>query len=102
VARTVAVVDNFYDNIARALGMLYTLYYSKHKCPIEIHCYRSKEESWEAALVWIDNGKYVLNWDLEVQVNTKLQLGKATLIQRQTIEDLLTNESNSSYKKKWP
>jgi hypothetical protein len=95
------IVDNCYDDIARALGMLYTLYYSKHKLQGEIRCYTDTEQCQEHNLAWLCHVKYILNYDLLVVVNTSIKLKAENLKARVTLEDLVGNESNSSNKKEW-
>ncbi len=90
------LVDNTYDNIARGLGMLYTISLTKHKPDVEFLCIRSREASCEEALVWIDQGKYVLNWDVEVRVNTTLQLDTYTTLNRIKAEELINNGNSSN------
>jgi hypothetical protein len=92
------IVDNYYDDIAKALGMLYTLYYTKHKILGEIRCYRDNDASKEYNLSWLGDGKYILNYNLQVLVNNKNTFNDNKLGARLSIEDLL-NESNSSNKK---
>ena len=90
------LVDNTYDNIARGLGMLYTISLTKHKPDVDFLCIRSKEQSCEEALVWVNQGKYVLNWDVEVGVNTTLQLATYTTINRINAQDLINNGHSST------
>ena len=90
------LVDNTYDNIARGLGMLYTISLTKHKPDVDFLCIRSKEQSCEEALVWVNQGKYVLNWDVEVGVNTTLQLDTYTTINRINAQDLINNGHSST------
>ena len=95
------IVENHYDDIARALGMLYTLRYSRHELPGELRCYVDKTGSKEYNLAWLCEGKYVLNYDLGVVVNTNIELKELNLKARVTLEELVGNESNSSNKKEW-
>jgi hypothetical protein len=90
------LVDNTYDNIARGLGMLYTITLTKHNPDVEFLCIRSKEKSCEEALVWINQGKYVLNWDLDISVNTTLQLDTYNIINRINAQDLINNGNSST------
>ena len=62
----------------------------------EIRCYRDHNRSHDFNLAWIADGKYVLNYDLGVRVNTELeQINQASIITICTKEELF-NESNSS------
>ena len=95
------VVDNSYDDIARALGMLYTMVLSHNDIAGEIRCYRDRKRCEDINLAWFDAGKYVLNYDLEVRVNTELEyINQANIINVCTKEELF-NESNSSNKAGW-
>ena len=90
------VVDNIYDDIAKALGMLYTITLSHKEISGEIRCYRDRKLSHDFNLAWLEHGKYVLNYDLGVRVNTELeQISQASIITICTKEELF-NESNSS------
>ena len=93
------VVDNIYDDIAKALGMLYTITLSHKEISGEIRCYRDRKLSHDFNLAWLEHGKYVLNYDLGVRVNTELeQISQASIITICTKEELF-NESNSSNQK---
>ena len=72
------ILDNYYDNIGKALGMLYTLQMSEHTCEIELLCGVSDAE--EFNLVSINDGLYTLNWDLDVQVNTPIIKNKNIVV----------------------
>jgi hypothetical protein len=67
------LAENYWCDIAKALGIVYTIYFTSHKIiPIEIRVYYDYTDKMRYALVWIDNGKYILNyWPYEI-VNTKL------------------------------
>jgi hypothetical protein len=90
------VVDNTYDDIAKTLGMLYTITLSHKEINGEIRCYRDRKRSEDINLAWLEHGKYVLNYDLEVRVNTELEhINQASIIKICTKEELF-NEPNSS------
>jgi hypothetical protein len=89
--------ENYYDNIAKSLGMLYTIVLSKHGDNIEIDIRHYQSQTSIHDVVWIDQGKYVLNWDLEVRVNTSLQLENYSLVGQTTATDLLGAERNERY-----
>lgn len=58
------IQDNYYCPLAKALGMLYTIDLSELKpMSIELRVYRNQEDKSIHNLVWIDDGKYVLNSD---------------------------------------
>lgn len=90
--------ENYYDDIARALGMLYTIALTRHSDhKIEIKCYRDRSASQDYNLVWIDEGLYVLNYDLEVRVNNQLRLEQASLIYTASKESLLGINIHEQY-----
>ena len=64
------VVENYYDDIGRALGMLYTIQLSNHTCDVKLLC--GVDDGDEYNLVLIDDEKYTLNWDTNFYVNTSL------------------------------
>jgi hypothetical protein len=53
--------ENYYCDIAKALGMLYTIKFTKHDPEIEIRVYNDPGTNHSYNLVWISNGKYVIN-----------------------------------------
>ena len=55
------VYENYYCDLAKALGIVYTLYLSSHKLEIEIRIYNDLSTKEQYNLVFIDKGKYVLN-----------------------------------------
>ena len=66
------LAENYWCDVAKALGIAYTIYFSSHKLtPIEIRVYYDYKDKTRHSLVWLDNGKYILNyWPYEI-VNTK-------------------------------
>lgn len=82
------IYDNHYCDIAKCLGMLYTLHLCNHKPHIEIRIYKDNLTNEQYNLVWIDKGKYVLNYVFNEVVN-KEQIEKTMqLIKLITIDDL--------------
>lgn len=65
--------ENYYCDLAKALGMLYTLYLSNHKdsLDLEIRIYIDLDTKQTYNLVWINQGKYVLNLIYDEVVNKK-------------------------------
>lgn len=69
--------ENYYCDIAKSLGMLYTLYLSDHRPEdIELRIYWDPEAVQAYNLVWLDKGKYILNFSFDEVVN-KQQLDKS-------------------------
>lgn len=53
--------DNWYCDIAKALGMLYTIKYTNHNPKVEIRIYRDSKTNYDYNILWINDGKYILN-----------------------------------------
>jgi len=58
------VYENYYCDLAKALGIVYTLYLSEHgaNLDLEIHVCQDTVTRGQYNLVWINQGKYVLNF----------------------------------------
>ena len=66
------IVENCYCDLAKALGILYTLHLSDHKThDYSLVVMRQQGTRYQYNLVWIDNGKYVLNLETAEVVNKK-------------------------------
>ncbi len=66
------IAENYYCDIAKCLGMLYTLHLSGHKQhSVSLRMYKTAQLGEWYNLVWIDDGKYVLNLEPEQHVNKK-------------------------------
>lgn len=57
------ITENYYCDLAKALGMIYTIAYSAHghDLPMEIHVYNDAVTGYEYNLAVFDDGKYVIN-----------------------------------------
>lgn len=55
------IEENYYCDIAKALGMLYTIRFTSHSPDVELRVYFDPETRYSYNLVWIDDGKYVIN-----------------------------------------
>ncbi len=53
--------ENYYCDVAKALGMLYTIKLTNHAPDVELHIYYDERSRVNYNLVWIEKGKYVLN-----------------------------------------
>ncbi len=73
------ILDNCYDDIAKALGILYTIEMSELDCDVQMIC--GQDTHGEFNLVSINNGLYTLNWDLDVQVNSPIIHNKNIVVQ---------------------
>ena len=66
------LAENYWCDVAKALGILYTIYFTHHRnTPMEIRVYYDYKDKQRYTVAWLDNGKYILNyWPYEI-VNTK-------------------------------
>lgn len=69
------VEENYYCDLAKSLGILYTIVLTDHKPEVEIRVYYDKEARLHYNLVWIEDGKYVLNMT-DGEVVNKTQIAK--------------------------
>lgn len=84
------LAENYYCDVAKALGILYTIYFSSHKTTnLELHIYYDYQTKTRSNVVWIDGGKYILNyWPHEI-VNTELiEEKQLQLLYSYTTQDL--------------
>jgi hypothetical protein len=82
--------ENYYCDIAKCLGIVYTLLLSEHRDTIdfEIRAYYDPEARVTYNLAWLGGGKYVLNFiDDEIVNNTSIDK-KLKLQHRWTSSDL--------------
>jgi hypothetical protein len=55
------IEENYYCDVAKALGILYTIKLTNHTPVLEMRVYCDRATNTYYNLVWVDNGKYVLN-----------------------------------------
>jgi hypothetical protein len=88
----VLVHENYYCDLAKALGMLYTLYLCPHWTAaitdLEIRIYKNLDTNDIANTVWVNRGKYILNLTFDSVVNKNLVDEKYKLKHRYTVQDL--------------
>jgi hypothetical protein len=87
--------ENYYCDLAKVLGMLYTLYLSSHynkeinKLEIKVHKNLTNQDTTNS--LWINEGKYILNLDFDTVVN-KNQVNENLVLKHQyTVQDLRLN-----------
>lgn len=86
------IFENSYCDVAKCLGIVYTIAFTRHKCGIEFRTYRDPKTGYEYNLAWFAQGKYILNMiDGEV-VNNK-QFDKTLILVQQFSEKELQLES---------
>ena len=82
------VEENWYCDLAKSVAMLYTIKFTKHAPEATVRVYLDPATGYSYNLVWIDQGKYVINyWHDEVVNNTQLD-EELTLKYRYTAADL--------------
>ena len=82
------VYENYYCDLAKALGMLYTIYLSSHQCELEIRIYNDPSTKEQYNLVYIDKGKYVLNYVYDEVVNKTQVADNLRLVKKLSTTDL--------------
>lgn len=84
----VLLYENYYCDIAKSLGMLYTLYLSGH-CSVDIELVMAQDSDTKQGynLVQLAQGKYILNFEFAAVVNNT-QTEHLTVIRRYTAHDL--------------
>ena len=55
------VYENSYCDVAKCLGIVYTISLTKHKTPVEFRVYKDPKTGYEYNLAWFAQGKYILN-----------------------------------------
>lgn len=75
------IYENYYCDLAKALGIVYTLYLSKHCPELEIRVYNDPSTKEQYNLVFVEQGKYVLNYIHDEVVN-KTQIDKALKLKK--------------------
>lgn len=83
------IEENYYCDIAKALGMLYTIKFTKHNPEVELRAYYDPETKYTYNLVWIDGGKYVINL-IEGEIVNK-QLTDNLTLKVKYVEELKLN-----------
>jgi len=58
------ISENYYCDLAKSLGIVYTIYYTQHgkELDIEIHTYNDPESGYTYNLSVLSKGKYVVNF----------------------------------------
>ena len=79
-----------YDDVGRALGMFYTLYYSdyRHRDDMVLKCYMDRKNHQYLNLLFCEQEKYMLNYSLGEVVNTTAIEPTAILLNTLTAKDI--------------
>ena len=84
------LAENYYCDVAKSLGILYTIYFTSHKSvDMELRTYYDYKEKNRYNLAWIDGGKYILNYYPFEIVNTQqIEETKLDLLYKYSSKDL--------------
>jgi len=80
--------ENYYCDLAKALGIVYTLYLTEHRPEMEIRVYNDPSTKEQYNLVFVEQGKYVLNLVHDEVVNKEQIDEHLKLIKTLSIIDL--------------
>ena len=82
--------ENYYCNVAKALGILYTIYFTSHRTKdLELRVYYDYKDKERYAVVYMDQGKYVLNyWPYEIVNTEQVEEKQLQLLYRYSSTDL--------------
>lgn len=84
------ITDNYYCDLAKTLGIVYTLHLSDHFLLLkpEIRVYYDSSTKYSYHIAWFDDGKYVINLDESAVVNKEQINQRLKLKFRYTATDL--------------
>lgn len=92
------IEENTYCDIAKCLGIVYTLSLCKHRkdLDIEFRVYKDTNTGYEYNLAWINQGKYILNMiDNEIVNKTQVEQILVQLKYKYTAVDLKLDYYNN-------
>ena len=84
------IAENYYCDVAKALGIIYTIYFTGHKCDnAEMRIYYDYHTKTRYNVAWLKQGKYILNFYPYEIVNTEqIEKMQLQLLYQYTIKDL--------------
>jgi hypothetical protein len=84
------LAENYYCNVAKALGILYTIYFTSHRTKdLELHVYYDYKDKERYTVVYMDQGKYILNyWPYEIVNIKQIEEKQLQLLYQYTTTDL--------------
>lgn len=84
------LAENYYCDVAKALGMLYTIYFTSHKdTDLEIRICYDYETKDRHNLVYVKQGKYILNyWPHEIVNKEQVEKKSLQTLYRYSSSDL--------------
>jgi hypothetical protein len=82
------LLENTYCDVAKCLGIVYTMSLTQHKISVEFRQYEDPKTRYVYNLAWFDQGKYILNMVDRETVNKKQFDETLKLKQKFTAVDL--------------
>lgn len=84
------LAENYYCDLAKALGIIYTIYFTGHKSEdIELRIYYDYKNKDRYNLSFFSQGKYILNyWPHEIVNTEQIEEKQLQLLYQYTINDL--------------
>lgn len=84
------IAENYYCNLAKALGIIYTIYFTSHKnVDLELRIYYDFDSKDRYNMVYINGGKYILNyWPYEIVNTNTVEDKKLQLLYQYSTSDL--------------
>jgi hypothetical protein len=84
------LAENYYCNVAKALGILYTIYFTSHRTKdLELRVYYDYKDKERYTVVYMDQGKYILNyWPYEIVNTEQVEEKQLQLLYRYSSTDL--------------
>ena len=89
------LVDNYYCDVAKCLGIIYTIYFTNHsdKLDLAVRVYENSDPRGLHTVVWINDGDYILNWtDGEIVNKKQLNENKIRLLYHYNTNDLVLHQ----------
>lgn len=91
------IYENIYCDIAKCLGIVYTIELTQHKknLAVEIRVYKDPDTGHEYNLAWFNQGKYIINLIENTVVNNTQFDKRFTLVKQYTAEDISLDKYNN-------
>jgi len=88
------LAENYYCDVAKALGIVYTIYFTSHKnLNPEIRVYYDYQTKERSNVAWLADGKYILNFYPYAIVNTnEIEKKQLKLLYQYSSIDLALNK----------
>lgn len=84
------LAENYYCDLAKSLGMLYTIYFTSHKATnMELRVYYDYNDKNRYNVLWLEGGKYILNyWPFEIVNKEQIEEKQLHLLYQYSSTDL--------------